>query len=41
MSIRRVVPDITTERMEASRKFYVGLLGFQIAMEMDWVVTFV
>ena len=41
MSIRRVVPDITTERMEESREFYVGLLGFQIAMDMDWVVTFV
>jgi catechol 2,3-dioxygenase-like lactoylglutathione lyase family enzyme len=41
MSIRRVVPDITTQRLEESREFYVGLLGFEVAMDMDWVVTLV
>ena len=41
MSIRRVVPDITTQRLEESREFYVGLLGFQVAMDMDWVVNLV
>lgn len=41
MDIRRVVPDINTNRMEESLKFYTGLLGFQIAMDMDWIVTLV
>jgi catechol 2,3-dioxygenase-like lactoylglutathione lyase family enzyme len=41
MSIRRVVPDMTTQRLEESREFYVGLLGFEVAMDMDWVVTLV
>jgi uncharacterized glyoxalase superfamily protein PhnB len=37
MSIRRVVPDITSERIDESRDFYVGLLT--VAMDMGWVVT--
>jgi catechol 2,3-dioxygenase-like lactoylglutathione lyase family enzyme len=41
MTIRRVVPDITTPDLEASREFYVGLLGFEVAMDMDWVVNLV
>lgn len=39
VSIRRVVPDITTERLDESREFYLGLLGFEVAMDMGWVVT--
>ena len=27
MSIRRVVPDIESERIDESREFYVGVLG--------------
>lgn len=30
MSIRRVVPDIPSRRIDASREFYVGLLGFVV-----------
>ena len=41
MSIRRVVPDIATERLEESRSFYTEFLGFDIAMETDAIVTFV
>ena len=40
MSIRRVVPDIKSERVDESREFYVGVLGFKVAMDMGWVVTF-
>jgi predicted enzyme related to lactoylglutathione lyase len=39
MSIRRVVPNITTDRLEESRKFYTDFLGFQVAMDMGWIVT--
>ena len=41
MSIRRVVPDITSTRVDESREFYVGLLGFKVAMDLGGVVTFV
>jgi catechol 2,3-dioxygenase-like lactoylglutathione lyase family enzyme len=41
MSIRRVVPNIASDKLDASRDFYVGLLGFQVAMDMGWILTFV
>lgn len=41
MSAKRIVPDITTERMEESKQFYGGLLGLHLAMDMGWVATFV
>jgi catechol 2,3-dioxygenase-like lactoylglutathione lyase family enzyme len=34
MAIRRVVPDIPTDRLDESRQFYTGVLGFQVAMDM-------
>src|SRR5262249_54519592 len=41
MSIRRVVPNIASERLDESREFYVGFLGLEMAMNMGWVMTFV
>jgi catechol 2,3-dioxygenase-like lactoylglutathione lyase family enzyme len=41
MSIRRVVPNIASDKLDASRDFYVGLLGFQVAMDMGWILTLV
>jgi predicted enzyme related to lactoylglutathione lyase len=41
MNIRRVVPNIQSERMEESRNFYTEFLGFQVAMDMGWIVTVV
>jgi predicted enzyme related to lactoylglutathione lyase len=40
MSIRRVVPNLKSERFDESRKFYTEFLGFKVAMDMGWVVTF-
>ena len=40
MSIRRVVPNIKSDRFDESRKFYTDFLGFDVAMDMGWVVTF-
>jgi catechol 2,3-dioxygenase-like lactoylglutathione lyase family enzyme len=39
MSIRRVVPDITSEQIDESRKFYTEFLGFDVVMDMGWIVT--
>jgi catechol 2,3-dioxygenase-like lactoylglutathione lyase family enzyme len=41
MSIRRVVPDIKTNCLDDSQKFYVDFLGFDVAMDMGSVVTLV
>ncbi len=41
MSIKRVVPNITTGHMEESRKFYTEFLRFEVAMDMGWIVTLV
>jgi len=40
MGIKRVVPDIVSERIEESREFYTEFLGFDVAMDMGWVLTF-
>jgi catechol 2,3-dioxygenase-like lactoylglutathione lyase family enzyme len=41
MSIRRVVPNIASDKLDECRDFYAGLLGFQVAMDMGWIMTFV
>src|SRR5262245_49610773 len=41
MSVRRVVPNIPSNRMEESRQFYCELLGFWVAMDMGWIMTLV
>lgn len=41
MSIRRIVPDITSKRMDESKSFYSEFLGLSLAMDMGVVVTFV
>jgi len=40
-SIRRIVPNINTRQMEASRKFYSEIIGLKAAMDMEWIVTLV
>jgi catechol 2,3-dioxygenase-like lactoylglutathione lyase family enzyme len=40
VSIRRIVPDITSNRMDESREFYVAFLGLEMAMNMGWIMTF-
>lgn len=41
MSVRRIVPNIPSQRMDESRKFYTEFLGLHVAMDMGWIVTFV
>ena len=41
MSIRRVVPDIKSDHIDESRDFYADFLGFQVGMDMGWVITMV
>ena len=41
MTIKRVVPDISSDRIDESRKFYTEFLGMELAMDMGWILTFV
>ena len=34
-----MVPDITCDALEESRDCYAGVLGFDVAMDMGWIVT--
>ena len=40
MTIRRVVPNIVAADMEASRVFYSEFLGFEVVMDLGWIVTY-
>ena len=39
VAISRAVPNIRTDRPAATRDFFVELLGFEVAMDLGWVVT--
>jgi catechol 2,3-dioxygenase-like lactoylglutathione lyase family enzyme len=41
MKINRVVADIRSRQMDKSRAFYVDFLGFNVAMDMGFITTFV
>ncbi len=35
------MPNIKSDRPEETREFFVDLLGFEVAMDLGWVVTVV
>ena len=39
MTPSRAVPNIKSERPAETRDFFVDLLGFEVAMDIGWVVT--
>jgi catechol 2,3-dioxygenase-like lactoylglutathione lyase family enzyme len=39
VAIRRAVPNLRSDRPAETREFFVGLLGFETAMDLDWVIT--
>jgi predicted enzyme related to lactoylglutathione lyase len=40
MDIRRIVTNISSEKMEESKEFYTDFLGLNIVMDMEWILTF-
>jgi predicted enzyme related to lactoylglutathione lyase len=40
MDIRRIIPNISSNKMNESKEFYLNFLGLNIVMDMHWVVTF-
>jgi len=39
MTTSRAVPNIRSERPEETRDFFVELLGFEVVMDIGWIVT--
>ena len=39
MTISRAVPNISSDQPAETREFFVDLLGFEVAMDLGWVVT--
>jgi catechol 2,3-dioxygenase-like lactoylglutathione lyase family enzyme len=39
VTISRAVPNITSDRTTETRDFFVNVLGFEVAMDLGWVVT--
>src|SRR6476469_6230839 len=40
MTIRRIVPNINSNKFEESKDFYINFLGLTLAMDMKWILTF-
>lgn len=40
MSVRRIVPNISSVDPSAARSFYQGVLGLETAMDLGWIITF-
>jgi predicted enzyme related to lactoylglutathione lyase len=41
VTVRRVVPNFRSDEPGGGRAFYEDVLGFDLAMDMGWIVTFV
>jgi catechol 2,3-dioxygenase-like lactoylglutathione lyase family enzyme len=39
VTIDRAVPNIRTDRAAETRDFFVELLGFEVVMDLGWIVT--
>ncbi|AGA80079.1 VOC family protein [Echinicola vietnamensis] len=39
--IRRIVPNIYSDQLEATKVFYLDFLGMEEAMDLGWIMTFV
>lgn len=40
-AVRRIVPNIVTDRPDMCRDFYADFLGLRAAMDLGWIVTYV
>jgi predicted enzyme related to lactoylglutathione lyase len=41
MEIRRIVPDISSDQIDKSKQFYQEFRGLKLAMDREWILTFV
>ena len=41
MKHRRITPDLNSNKIEESKKFYTDFIGLKLAMDMGWILTFI
>ena len=41
MEVRRIVPNVFDSEPAATREFYTGVFGLDVAMDMGWIATLV
>ena len=41
MKFRRITPDLNSNKIEESKKFYSDFIGLKLAMDMGWILTFI
>ena len=41
MKCRRITPDLNSNKIEESKKFYSNFVGLKLAMDMGWIMTFI
>jgi catechol 2,3-dioxygenase-like lactoylglutathione lyase family enzyme len=39
VAVKRIVPNIGSDELDASREFYIQVFGLEVVMEMSWIVT--
>jgi predicted enzyme related to lactoylglutathione lyase len=39
VTVKRVVPNIGSDQLDASREFYIQVFGLEMVMDMGWIVT--
>ncbi|MBZ8133889.1 VOC family protein [Afifella sp. IM 167] len=40
MTVRRIVANIASDKLEAGKSFYGAILGMHVAMDHGWILTF-
>jgi catechol 2,3-dioxygenase-like lactoylglutathione lyase family enzyme len=40
MAVRRIIPNVATERIDAAKAFYGDALGMNVVMDLGWITTF-
>jgi predicted enzyme related to lactoylglutathione lyase len=39
VSVQRIIPNLTTTNMDATKDFYTRMVGLQVVMDLGWIVT--
>lgn len=40
MKVKRIVSNIDTSKIKAAKRFYNGVLGLEVLMDMGWIATY-
>lgn len=40
MKVKRIVSNIETKKISTAKRFYQDILGLDVLMDMDWIVTY-